>query len=89
MNETNRDKLRQQLIGASLPLTVDAAGLRRDIRTDEAAADLAIAVFGTWYRQTYGIDLDSDFYVEDEPLEDVKAAWDRNEKHLTAPPEVS
>jgi hypothetical protein len=29
---------------------------------------------------------DLDFFEEDEPIEDVKAAWDATEKHLTEPP---
>lgn len=57
---TNYDKLRMRLIAASLPLTVDPNGLRRDIRTDEAAADVAIAVFESWYHETYGVTLDED-----------------------------
>jgi len=29
---------------------------------------------------------DDDFYVEDEPLEDIIAAWNAGEKGYTAPP---
>lgn len=33
-----------------------------------------------------GVDYDDDFYEEDEPLEDLIAAFERGEKGVTAPP---
>ena len=51
-----------------------------------AAASQTVAVGGASevMRRTMGVD---DFYVEDEPLADVLAAFDRGEKGFTAMPE--